>query len=76
VAREKEYAFNTDSRDARVEEHSIYEVNRIIQNEIDLQVSKILKDKDLDYETLPTTSYDCIILAKEIVAKKQKHTIK
>lgn len=40
-----------------------------VQDEIDFQVSKLLKG--LDYEKLPTSSLDCIKLAKEFVANKK-----
>ncbi len=61
-------SFNTDNGYIGVEGQSTSEVNNKIQDEIDLIVSKMLKG--LDYERLPTTSYDCITVARDIKEKE------
>ncbi len=60
--------FNTDDGYSDTEGQSTDEVNNKVQDEVDLLVSKMLKG--LGCERLPTTSYGCIAVAKEIVIKR------
>jgi len=60
--------FSTDTRDSDCNEFSTDEVNRKIQDEIDLLVSKLRKGLE---DTNPQTSYDCIIEAKKIVQNRK-----
>lgn len=62
--------FNTDTAYGNVNEFSTQEVNSKVQKEINIQVEKILRN--IDYQQLPTTSYDCMAMAKELVKKAKK----
>ena len=65
--------FHTDNGRYDLKSLSSDEVNNKIQKEIINEITRVLKN--IDYESLPVTSYDCIVEAKKITsAKKQKET--
>lgn len=63
--------FNTDNGHTETNNQSTKEVNEKVQEAINEEVKKILKNIDLD--GLPTTSINCINIAKDIVQNKKKN---
>jgi len=56
--------FNTDTGDSNINEFSTEEVNKKIQDEVDLIVAKLRKGLE---NSNVQTSYNCIVEAKKIV---------
>jgi len=63
--------FNTDNGHTASNHQSTNEVNVKVQEAVNEEVRKILKN--IDYDALPTTSFDCLNMAKDIVQNKKKN---
>jgi len=61
--------FNTDNGNRETTIQSTNEVNKKVQEAINEEVRKILRN--INYNELPTTSFECLSMAKKIVKGKK-----